>query len=83
MNAGGGTGGEATPQQRRALFRVGRGGPDDAELAALAAVLAAAATAGGDAPRPRERDHWSRPEARMRTTLTPGPGAWQRRFWPG
>lgn len=73
---------DATPEERRALFRVVRGAPADDELAALTVVLAAAAAAGGDAPEPRRRDHWSDPAARMRTTLTPGPGAWQRRFGP-
>jgi hypothetical protein len=73
---------DATPEERRALFRVVRGAPADDELAALTVVLAAAAAAGADAPEPRRRDHWSDPAARMRTTLTPGPGAWQRRFGP-
>ena len=73
---------DATPEERRALFRVVRGAPADDELAALTAVLSAAAAAGDGAPEPRPRDRWSDPAARMRATLTPGPGAWQRRFGP-
>lgn len=73
---------DGTPEERRALFRVVRGSPADDELAALTGVLAAAAAATADAPEPRPRDRWSDPATRMRTTLTPGPGAWQRRFGP-
>ena len=74
---------DGTPEERRARFRVVRGAPADDELAALTAVLAAAAaSAAADAPEPRPQDRWSDPAARMRTTLTPGPGAWQRRFGP-
>jgi len=36
--------GGPTPEERRALFRVVRGKPTDAELAALTVVLAAVAT---------------------------------------
>ncbi|HEY9416047.1 MAG TPA: acyl-CoA carboxylase subunit epsilon, partial [Pseudonocardia sp.] len=35
---------EASADSRRTLFRVVRGGPDDAEVAALTSVLAAAAS---------------------------------------
>ena len=67
---------EATPEERRALFRVVRGVPDDAELAALTAVVAAAASAGGDEPPAREPDLWSHPAAQLRAPLQAGPGAW-------
>ncbi len=40
---------EPTPEERRALFRVVRGTPTDAELAALTVVLLAAARPGGRA----------------------------------
>jgi hypothetical protein len=75
------TGAEATPEERRALFRVVRGEPTDAELAALTVVLAAAA-AGGAEPPARTVDAWSDPASRMRTALTAGPGVWHRTFRP-
>lgn len=69
--------GAATPEERRALFRVVRGTPDDHELAALTAVVAAAAGAGG-APQPaRVPDLWSHPAAQLRAPLHAGPGAWR------
>lgn len=74
-------GGEPTPEERRALFRVVRGEPSDAELAALTVVLAAAAAGGGDAPA-KPRDRWSDPAAAMRVPLTVGPGAWRTSHWP-
>jgi hypothetical protein len=74
---------EETPEERRALFRVVRGEPSDAELAALTAVLAAATASGGGGEAPaRPADRWSDPAARLRTPLVPGPGAWQRTYWP-
>jgi hypothetical protein len=72
---------EATPEERRALFRVVRGEPTDAEVAALTVVLAAAASGGGE-PAPVTRDAWSDPAARVRTPLTAGPGAWRATYWP-
>ncbi|WP_308816922.1 acyl-CoA carboxylase epsilon subunit [Pseudonocardia alni] len=68
---------EATPEERRALFRVVRGTPDAHELAALTAVVAAAATAGGPPAPPRTPDLWSHPAARLRAPLHAGPGAWR------
>lgn len=68
---------EATPEERRALFRVVRGTPDDHELAALSAVVAAAASAGGPPAPPRTPDLWSHPAARLRAPLHAGPGAWR------
>lgn len=72
---------ESTPEQRRALFRVVRGEPTDAELAALTVVLAAASASGPpEAPTPGDR--WSDPANRMRGPLHPGPGAWRTYAWP-
>ncbi|MBO0877231.1 MAG: acyl-CoA carboxylase subunit epsilon [Pseudonocardia sp.] len=71
---------EQTPEQRRALFRVVRGEPDDAELAALTAVLAAAASAPparAGAEDDRGRNFWTDREAALRRPLYPGPGAWR------
>lgn len=70
----------ATPEERRALFRVVRGAPSDPELAALAAVLAAS-TGGGDEAPARRREVWSDPAAQHRTALVPGVGAWRSAFW--
>jgi hypothetical protein len=70
-----------TPEERRALFRVVRGVPTDAELAALTVVLAAAAAAP-PAPAPRPRSAWNDPAARLRRPLSPGPGAWRASVWP-
>lgn len=77
-----GEGQESTPEQRRALFRVVRGVPDDAELAALTAVLATAASE--PAPeKPAGRSRWADPAARRRQPLRPGPGAWRSSGLPG
>ena len=71
---------EATPEERRALFRVVRGTPTDAELAALTVVLAAAAPRR--APEPVTCSAWTDPAARMRRPLHAGPGAWHTSAWP-
>ena len=76
---------EQTPEQRRALFRVIRGGPDDAEVAALTAVLAAAASAAasaGEGEDDRGRSVWIDRAAMMRGPLQVGPGAWRNSTWP-
>jgi hypothetical protein len=66
---------EPTPEERRALFRVVRGTPTDAELAALTVVLLAAASPA-DAP-PPEPSAWTDRAALMRRPLPVGPGAWR------
>jgi hypothetical protein len=69
---------EPTPEQRRALFRVVRGEPDDAELAALTVVLAAAASAPATEPSGRRaRSVWVDRAAQLRRPQHPGPGAWK------
>lgn len=73
---------EQTPEERRALFRVVRGAPDDAEVAALTAVLAAAATAPATPAPPVPIGGWNDPAARLRTPLGTGPGAWRASTWP-
>ena len=70
-----------SPEERRALFRVVRGEPTDAELAALAVVLAVAAAAPPPA-RPLARSAWTDPAARLRRPLPVGPGAWRASAWP-
>jgi hypothetical protein len=73
---------DPSAEQRRALFRVVRGEPDDAELAALTALLAAAASsppaAGPDGP----RSVWNDRHTMVRRPLHPGPGAWRTSTWP-
>jgi hypothetical protein len=70
--------GEQSPEQRRALFRVVRGAPDDVEVAALTVVLAAAASAGTPGPGAARRTSvWTDRQAMLRTQLHPGPGAWR------
>jgi hypothetical protein len=76
------TGEEPTPEERRALFRVVRGEPTDAEIAALTVVLAAAAAARPSPPAPAMRNRWSDPAARFRMPLQPGPDAWKTSTWP-
>ncbi|MFP5069638.1 acyl-CoA carboxylase subunit epsilon [Pseudonocardia nantongensis] len=70
--------GGRSPLERRTLFRVVRGAPEDHETAALTAVLAAATSAGGeDEPAPATPDLWSHPAAQLRAPLMAGPGAWR------
>ena len=74
----------STPEERRALFRVVRGDPTDAELAALVVVLSVAART---AARPAEtaappRSTWNDPVARLRRPLPVGPDAWRTSTWP-
>ena len=59
------------------FLRVVRGEPDDAELAALTAAVAALAAAGGDRAEPKARSRWSDRGAMMRVPLRHGPGAWR------
>lgn len=60
------------------LLRIVRGDPDDAELAALTAVVAAAASVprGGPAEPPR-RSWWLDRTALLRCPVRPGEGAWR------
>jgi Acyl-CoA carboxylase epsilon subunit len=73
---------EATPEERRALFHVVRGDPDDAEIAALTAVLAAAASAVPAPPARGPVSTWADPASRLRTRLNVGPGSWRTSSWP-
>lgn len=74
---------QETPEQRRALFHVVRGDPDDVEVAALTAVVAALAASAGPAPDgPRAASTWADPAARLRAPLAVGPEAWRTSAWP-
>lgn len=74
---------DPSAEQRRALFRVVRGEPDDAELAALTVVLAAAAAgASSAADDTTGRSVWIDRATLVRGPLHPGPGAWRHSAWP-
>jgi hypothetical protein len=72
----------ATPEERRALFRVVRGEPSAEELAALTVTLAALAGAGGGEPTSTPHTAWNAPTPHLRTPLNPGPDAWRASTWP-
>lgn len=65
------------PTPVRPLLRVVRGTPDDAELAALTAVVAALAAGDSPEPAPRPRSRWADRAALVRAPLPVGPGAWR------
>jgi hypothetical protein len=71
---------EPTPEERRALFRVVRGTPTDAELAALVLVLAAAAAPPATPTPPPSA--WNDRAARLRRPLPVGSAAWRTSTWP-
>ncbi|MEV8437186.1 acyl-CoA carboxylase subunit epsilon [Actinosynnema sp. NPDC051121] len=58
-------------------LRVVRGNPDDVELAAVTAVVAALASAGGPTPDAPRRSAWSDKSRQVRRPLPHGPGAWR------
>ena len=60
----------------RPLLRVVRGEPDDAELAALTAVVLAVASAAAQ-PEPTPRSRWTDRAALVRQPVRIGPGAWR------
>jgi acyl-CoA carboxylase epsilon subunit len=64
------------------FLRVVRGTPDDAELAALAAVLAGLSAAAHE-DGPADRSAWSEPRAMLRRPHDHGHGAWRRSAFPG
>jgi hypothetical protein len=61
----------------RPLLRVVRGNPDDAELAALTAVVAVAATTHAPPTKPPRRSWWGDRATGMRQPLQHGEGAWR------
>ncbi|MGH3520654.1 MAG: acyl-CoA carboxylase epsilon subunit [Haloechinothrix sp.] len=68
---------DTTESARRPVLRVVRGTPDEFELAALTAVVAAAASQAGAAPEPKRRSVWADPATRLRAPLQAEPGAWR------
>ena len=62
----------------RPLLRIVRGEPDDAELAALTAVVLSVASATAAAtPEPASRSRWADRAALVRRPTAAGPGAWR------
>lgn len=62
----------------RPLLRIVRGNPDDAELAALTAVVAVAASAPRGRPaEPSRRSWWSDRSSLLGSQPRPGNGAWR------
>jgi hypothetical protein len=59
------------------FLRVVRGEPDDAELAALTAAVAALAHSGAGDVEPPGRSRWSDRGSLMRAPLRHGPGSWR------
>ncbi|MFI9007439.1 acyl-CoA carboxylase subunit epsilon [Actinosynnema sp. NPDC053489] len=64
-------------------LRVVRGNPDDVELAAVAAVVAGLASAGGPPAGQPRRTAWSDKSRQVRRPLPHGPGAWRASALPG
>jgi hypothetical protein len=64
--------------EARPLLRIVQGSPDDAELAALTAVvLAVAARSTTPPPAQPARSLWANRADLVRRPLHPGPGAWR------
>jgi hypothetical protein len=61
----------------RPLLRVVRGNPDDAELAALTAVVAVASTTSAPPSKPPRRSWWADKATTVRQPLHHGEGAWR------
>ena len=69
---------DAAPEnEARPALRVVRGTPDDVELAALVAVLAARGGAAPGDPPARQAGGWSDRSRTLRTPLRSAPGAWR------
>jgi acyl-CoA carboxylase epsilon subunit len=72
--------GQGTPDPPP-LLRVVRGTPDDAELAAVVAVVASRAVPAAE-PGARPLSVWAARSRMVRPPLRPGPGAWRASAWP-
>jgi hypothetical protein len=73
------------PSGERPLLRIVRGTPDDEELAALTAVVAGIAAAGGRGSTPvaeQPKSRWADRAALVRQPLPSGPGAWRASGFP-
>ena len=72
-----GTGHHESPPAEHPLLTVAKGDPTPEELAALAAVVLALASAGAPAPEKPSARHWIRRQ-QLRLAPKPGPGSWKR-----
>lgn len=70
---------QSTPEPARPMLRVVRGEPDDLELAALIAVVAASSGSAPDVE--AEPDAWTDRSRLVRRPLPHGPGAWRASAW--
>ncbi|HEX4700901.1 MAG TPA: acyl-CoA carboxylase subunit epsilon [Pseudonocardiaceae bacterium] len=61
----------------RPVLRVVHGSPDDAELAALTAVVLAVANGSASVDEPAPPSRWADRAALMPPHVHPGPGAWR------
>jgi hypothetical protein len=61
----------------RPLLRIVRGSPDDAEIAALTAVVAGLASGGAPEEPANPPSRWADKAALVGAPLRPGPGAWR------
>jgi hypothetical protein len=68
---------EPTPEERRALFRVVRGEPDDVEAAALTVVLAALTATNPTPANAQPPSRWGDRAPHLRRALSVGPDAWR------
>ncbi|MFD9741859.1 acyl-CoA carboxylase subunit epsilon [Umezawaea sp. NPDC059074] len=64
-------------EERRPFLRIVRGQPDDAELAAVVAVVAGLGSDPVAEKAVERRSAWGDPTRRVRGVLRPGPGAWR------
>lgn len=65
------------------LVRIVHGAPDDAELAALTAVVAGlSSTAGRTGPSTGPRSRWGDPASRLRLPASPSHGGWRASGYP-
>lgn len=65
------------------LLRIVRGNPDEAEVAALTAVVAGLAAGPAGAPRGvRGRSRWADPASRLRVPERPGRDGWRASAYP-
>ncbi len=66
------------------VLRIVRGNPDEAEVAALTAVVAGLAAAGPAGPPPgaRGRSRWADPASRLRVPDLPGRDGWRASAYP-
>jgi hypothetical protein len=65
------------PEPTRPILRVVRGNPDDAELAAVTAVVAALASQSAPPAEEPHRSRWADRATLLRGPHRASPGAWQ------